>query len=718
MLRGRPVVKLLKSIAVLGAGLTLCTGSAFAQAGPQQWGYPFYIEPRDSLNLYGMTGGIDMPSARMQPDGQLSMSASGFGPTQRLSLSFQALPWLEGSFRYARTSDFRVAGATRFDRSLDLKFRLFEETDYIPEIALGFRDILGTGVLAGEYLVATKEVVPGLDVTGGIGWGRLGGVNGFTNPLISLSDSFSTRSGGAATGGDIDPGDLFSGPEAAFFAGVNWRTPVDGLTLKAEYSSDAYTDEQITGTFTRESAINYGLEYAINDSLTFGAYRMYGSEFALSLNLSTNVKRPLVPSFAPAPPEVIRRTDDLGPVEPQGARDLLAFGMALEGLDLVAAEPLENTDTARVSIRNLRWNNQTTAIGRAARVLVRELPGSVSTFDITLVESGLPLVTTTLTRAEIEAAATAPDSEAQLWQSADFSAAAPRRDGPLTLPGAFPRFSWGISPSLAINAFDPDDPLRPDLGVALSGRYEPVRGLTFNGTLRQTLTNGFEEVTRPAISNLPKVRTLIASYLREGTTAITELTADYRGKVAPDLYGRVTAGILEQQYAGISAELLYRPINWDVGIGVEVNYARQREFDQQFGLRDLDAVTGHVSLYWDTGWHDYEVQVDAGQYLAGDVGATFSVRRRFDNGWELGGFFTLTDVPFEEFGEGSFDKGLTLTIPLGWASNRETRERVSTTVRSLTRDGGARLNVPDRLWTDVRDASQQRLGTQWGGVWQ
>ena len=46
--------------------------------------------------------------------------------------------------------------------------------------------------------------------------------------------------------------------------------------------------------------------------------------------------------------------------------------------------------------------------------------------------------------------------------------------------------------------------------------------------------------------------------------------------------------------------------------------------------------------------------------LAGDYGSTFSLSRTFNNGWEIGAYATLTDVKFSTFGEGSFDKGITL----------------------------------------------------------
>ena len=62
-----------------------------------------------------------------------------------------------------------------------------------------------------------------------------------------------------------------------------------------------------------------------------------------------------------------------------------------------------------------------------------------------------------------------------------------------------------------------------------------------------------------------------------------------------------------------------------------------------------------ASLYYDLP-RDWNVQFDAGKYLAGDYGATFSFSRTFNNGWEIGAYATLTNVAFSTFGEGSFDK--------------------------------------------------------------
>jgi hypothetical protein len=149
---------------------------------------------------------------------------------------------------------------------------------------------------------------------------------------------------------------------------------------------------------------------------------------------------------------------------------------------------------------------------------------------------------------------------------------------------------------------------------------------------------------------------------------------------------------------------------------VEVNYAVQRDYDQLLGFRDYDVVTGHASAYYDFG-NGFHGQVDAGRYLAGDWGATFGLDREFENGWSVGGYFTLTDIPFEDFGEGSFDKGVRINIPLDFVLGRPTRREAGTTLQSLNRDGGARLRVEGRLYDVVRDAHYGDLEDSWGRFW-
>jgi hypothetical protein len=78
---------------------------------------------------------------------------------------------------------------------------------------------------------------------------------------------------------------------------------------------------------------------------------------------------------------------------------------------------------------------------------------------------------------------------------------------------------------------------------------------------------------------------------------------------------------------------------------------------------------------------------------------------------------TRTDATFEEFGEGSFDKGITLTIPFEWFTGLPSQTRSEAVLRSLSRDGGARLQVGGRLYPLVRDTDQPHLEDRWGRFW-
>ena len=79
------------------------------------------------------------------------------------------------------------------------------------------------------------------------------------------------------------------------------------------------------------------------------------------------------------------------------------------------------------------------------------------------------------------------------------------------------------------------------------------------------------------------------------------------------------------------------------------------------------------------------MKISHGKYLAGDIGTTIELMRTFKNGTQLGVFATFTDVSSEDFGEGSFDKGVFFNIPIY-------KNFVNYTWRPLTKDPGAKLN--------------------------
>ncbi len=689
---------------------------AFAQVATAQENW------RESYTLYGTPGLIEMPSAQSAPDGTLAVSVQGFALTQRTTFTFQLTDRLSGSFRYSHENDaYGPDTQDSYDRSFDLRYRLVDEGQYVPAIAIGLQDFIGTGRSAAEYVVATKTLTDTVRVSAGIGWGRLGSYNGFTNPLGAIDPAFETRpERDFGAGGTVAFGDFFRG-DAALFGGVEWRINPD-LTFRAEYSSDAYTREAGLGSFAPQSPVNLGLTYHPNQNYELSLYSLYGTTVGAGVTFLIDPKTGAAPSgFDPAPiPVAVRPADvraaqswDRATVSEPALRDLLAQALALEGIDLNAVA-LEDR-TARLRYTNTRYRAEPQAMGRIARILTQVLPPSIEVFVLEPMQRGIPLSATTLRRSDLESLENEPDAAGRLLSQTRVTevggAEALTQVAPIR-----PAFSWGIAPFAELTLFDGENPARADFGLELSARYEVRPNVVISGAIRKRVLGDRDDVGSISDSTLPPVRRNIGFYAVEGDPGIEYLTLAAYGRPAPNLYGRVTVGYLERMFGGISTEVLWKPVDSRLALGAEVNYVAQREYDMGFGFQDYTVATGHVSAYYDFN-NDFHGQIDVGRYLAGDWGATFSLDREFRNGWRIGGYFTLTDVPFEDFGEGSFDKGIKITIPIDWAIGTPSRRDVSTNLSSLSRDGGARLNVDGRLYDVVRNGHSPVLTDSWGRFW-
>ncbi len=676
--------------------------------------------PAGGFNTMGTPGLIEMPVAHSRDSGELAFNVSSFGGQHRVALTFQFSDRLSATFRYGILDQIQP-DLTRpqvidpyHDRSFSLQYRFVDEGRYRPAIAVGINDLVGTGLYGGEYVVASKTLTPELRASLGIGWGRLGSKGGFTNPLSIAGDRFKTRPDGwDGPGGDFDPGTWFHG-DAALFGGVEWQVN-DRLTLLAEYSSDAYLRE--SNAFERKSPLNFGLSWKSGENSTLSASYMYGSEIGLQYTYVMNPGRGKFGSGREAgPPAILPRSAAVaswGDVD-QGNfgqvlhRDLSREGIRLEGFRAEGR-------TLRVEIRNDRYGTPTEAIGRTARILTRNAPAEVDRFDIVIVQNGMPVTRISQRRSDLENLEFRLNGTEQLWQASEItdpvgSPRAPR------LAGSYPVLKYGIEPYLTPSYFDPDSPVRADAGIAVYGRYEPLPGIVFAGRVQHRLIGNLDDIARVSNSVLPHVRSDAEKYFKDGNTTLVNLTGAYYFRPAPNTYGRITAGYLESMFGGVSAEMLWKPQAANLALGLELNHVRQRDFDQKFGFQDYKVTTGHASAYYTFG-EGYLAQLDVGRYLAGDVGGTLSLTREFANGWKVGAFATKTDVSAKDFGEGSFDKGITLTIPLDWVTGLSSQTRYSTTIRPTQRDGGQRVVVPGRLYDTVREVQASELENSWGRFW-
>jgi hypothetical protein len=783
-------------------------------------------QPYVIRNLFGEVGLIDMPSAHMAEDGQIAVSVSALKDTQRYGFTFQVLPWLEGSFRYSHLANYN--NTDYYDRAFGLKLRLFQESLNWPEISLGLRDIIGTGIYGSEYLVASKHVFRDLDVTAGIGWGRLGSSGALPNPLGAIFSSAKTRQPPHETG-QIDFSQLFRGPDIGLFGGVSWHTPIPRLDLIVEYSSDRYVQEKRFGMLDESIPVNIALAYRPVDHVTLEAGFLYGNTYGLSLAIDADPTEPLEDEKlgVPPPPAKARTLDEqhaaivnlsrhnliaAHPWLPQryaGKDDRHALADALSTMDghvwdyeidgytlLVNSRKSPSTADCRayaripavagmnlksVAVSDLRASDgrvvtcsvpklgielaandtplsdayagaipppalprhvpqrdvaeairkdarqqalyidavrqangqlwiyftnhhyymEAEAVGRLTRIAMADASPDVEVFHLISVEHGVALRQIKVERSSLERTLLANGGVAEMKNTIAVTPA-PMENPALdaAIPKRFPRFYWAISPETKQNLFDPTLPLQAQLLVGLGGSVDLYPGVTVQGKFDVNIYNNFTD-NRASNSELPHVRSDIQKYYKHGINGIANFEADYRGRLAPDVFFKLSAGYLEDMFGGAGAQIVWRPENSRFTFGGDIYEVWQRNFDRLVAFQSYHVFTGHLNIYYESPWYGLNFNIHAGRYLAGDYGATFEVVRRFDSGVEIGAFATLTNVPFKKFGEGSFDKGIIARIPLEWALPIHSQSSYSLTLRPLQRDGGQRLDNDDSLYEET-----------------
>ncbi|MDG1462837.1 MAG: YjbH domain-containing protein, partial [Gammaproteobacteria bacterium] len=265
---------------------------------------------------------------------------------------------------------------------------------------------------------------------------------------------------------------------------------------------------------------------------------------------------------------------------------------------------------------------------------------------------------------------------------------------------------FDVNLSNRLQLFDPDDPARYQLYANVGARLALPKSWLLTGAYGIDITNNFDDSNRRnSDSVLPRVRSDIVKYLTNGDTGLDSLYVQKRGTAMNGVHYRVFGGVLESMFSGFGGEVLYQPYQSRLAYGVSANWVQQRDYSKDFKHLGYKTSTAFASVYWATPFYNFDVAVHAGKYLAKDVGATLEVRRTFHNGWSVGLWATKTDVSAEDFGEGSFDKGIYFRIPFNGLLGTSSRSNYSMRLRPIQRDGGQRLeDFSANIWWDTRGA--------------
>ena len=644
---------------------------------------------------YGTTGLINIPTARMSPDGAFTVSAATQSRTNSYAITYQATPWLETTFRYTGYNEYFF-----YDRNYEAKLKLWSENDYLPQVAIGIRDIVGTGIENAEYLVASKKIAD-FDITLGMGWGRLAGNGDLKNPMTLFSEKFEFRPNFDGEIGGLSYYRFFRGEEVGIFGGVSYEIPDMPLTAILEYNPDQYDRDFRLGVSRPNSPISAAVKWDALPGVSLTLSHQHNQEWGFELSAVLDA------ISLPAKPKnrLFRSSLDYQVHElPSGINqlswyDTLLYDVERSGILLIEATVNERSKSATIVMGNTSYVLWADAVATMVNLADLHLPNNVKTFNIVIEEEGHRFHSLYIPRPSASPRQTSRLVEHQVIvqpiKPLDFV----QHKTNFVQKKIF----FDINLSNRLQLFDPDDPARYQLYAEVGMRLALPKSWLLSGSYGANIIHNFDESSRVSDSVLQRVRSDVVKYLTEGDSGLDSLYLEKRGTVINDIHYRVYGGVLESMYSGYGGEVLYQPYQSRLAYGLSANWVQQRDYDKSFRHLDYKTTTAFASIYWASPFHNIDVAVHVGRYLAKDNGGTLDIRRTFHNGWSVGLWATKTNVSADDFGEGSFDKGMYFKIPLNGLLGASKRSSYTTRLRPIQRDGGQRLeDFSTNIWWDTR----------------
>ena len=446
-----------------------------------------------------MPGIVDLPSGWRLPDGEIVLTQQIHKRLARSGISFQALPQVGFSFRYSGhgKDGHEAYGRRNHDRSFDIHLSVLNESQSLPALSIGLRDFIGTGWYSSEYMVASKSF-GGLQLTAGLGYGRLAGRNTISNPLRLINSSFDDRgTNKVSTGGTLGNINWFRGPASPFYA-ISFEIG-HKLRLSAEYSPDLMASEN--EYITVESPWNYGIDYRVNDYVSVKIQNLHGNETSFTANLSVNPQRPPFVGGKDLAPVPMRIRGDKNHSSQNGNEYLIKKVLEADKFILHNLKIKANTVTLQVT--NTKFRSTAQAVGRLSSTLQRFTSDKVKFANISFIGEDLVLASYHIDLEKITGEQFSVKSNEHVEppiKSVDLAN--------LNSIDLKQRFSWGIGPYVTHRLFNPDLPLSAETGLELNGAYHIQPGLKLSGSFRKSvLTNLTDNDRSQTLSYLAFIQT-------------------------------------------------------------------------------------------------------------------------------------------------------------------------------------------------------------------
>lgn len=667
-------------------------------------------------SAHGYSGQWDTPTARILPDWRARFSWSQAYPHRVWSASLGLFDFLEvhGQLSEVTTREGfpgEPYGSYK-DRSVGLKVLLVRESRDLPQIALGFQDMVGTGLFASRYVALSREVVLGgleADLHLGLGQGVLGGESLFDHP--------EEGDGSPSIAWDFQSSSPLRATRA--FGGLE-LTLADGLRAHLEYTS---LERDVLFGHDRDAGIpfNVGLSWRAADSLTVRAASVGGNALGLGLaaDFPLRAQGPLAWRPYPAVEERERlrweaMTADDAELAALVARELDADGFR-EVRCRVAGEAVW------IEAEDPRFLSPARALSRMGRVTLTACPPRIRRLYLNRTSGGRVRQSLATGRGNLEAFLDSRLDREAFLRFASLSEGASDHEAEFETLGPAaeargPRDTLNLSLEPKVRAFANNRGgfLKHKAFLRTAAAWRPWRPSLAVGELETVLYNDYDELRLEPLET-DAVRSDLLAYEQRWGTWVSMLAADQIVNLPGGVLGRAAVGWFEPAYAGAGAELFrfFHGGLW--GLGLEAEAVRKRDPHSQLGLSDDDRLyhTLLANLYVQL-WPEQglDAGLTLGRFLAGDPGGRLELRRTREH-WTIGVWCGLTDTGVFESEEnrGARDMGLFVSLPLALFHDREVAGRFTYAMSGFLTDAGRTVRQPRSLFPlSPTDTAHETLG--------
>ena len=608
----------------------------------------------NTFNNHGSIGLINLPSARIHNESSFGITFYDGNPDQKITLTSSPYDWLEASFFYSNIQDkpycqFEfdpVCDQDYKDKGFNFKIKLKEE-GRLPAIAIGLNDIAGTGYYSSEYIVGSYGI-NNTDFHFGLGWGTLDGSDDrFKNPLGYIWDDFNDRPNYLEdSGGQFQASRYFSGKTSSPFFGIS-HVISNKVIFKLEYDS-TLTPGKI-GYEESNQNLSVGVDFNITDNFVLSIATERGNSSTLRFSYKN---------------------------DPKVSKPRYQYKESNH----------KETDSSYVKlIRNLNENG----IGVNKIIEGSEQIGiQVSQFT----HPNLEIIDEIIKRASYDAGLVKPLKTdiriVNLKARTEYDEAFEKNAKIIYEKQNKKRFKTNTKLTFRPFLASREEFFKGALMLENINEYSFLDNFYFSSNIKYSLADNFDDLKYPPVDTYPaQVRSDVKDYLKNFDEGVFIGRAQFDYYLSPNENHHImlTAGILEEMFNGAGLEYLFYKQDSNYAIGFEMFEVKKRDYKMRFGTLDYKNVTGHLNFYYrNYRYIPFDAKISYGEYLAGDEGVTIDLSRSFPNGTKFGIFASFTDVSSEQFGEGSFDKGIYFNIPVFG-------NLINYSWRPLTKDPGAKL---------------------------